>query len=161
MNQHTAPGLYGHEVVLFRTRTEIVTDKRLLIDGTTYAFDQIETVHVARLRYFVPLQFARLLALGGMILLGWMAFNSLRDQAFLGMSFFGLVAAGLGSFAFLSKIVIPTHSLRLQSDGKSIYFMYDNGPNYLRQVEQAIQRAAHQRRHYPPPDARRENTLLQ
>jgi hypothetical protein len=146
MNQHSAPVVHNHEVVLFRTRTEIVTDKRLLIDGTTYTFDQIEAVHVARLRYFVPFQIARLLALGGMILLGWLALNNLRDQAFLGMSFFGLVAVVLGSFTFFGKMIIPTHALRLQSDGKSVYFMYDNGPVYLREVEQAIQRAAIQRR---------------
>ncbi len=141
------PTFQGHgEVILYRTRTEILTDKRILLDGTNYTFDQIEAVDVVRLKYTIPFQILRLLALIGALACAWMAFGSFRDADFTGMVVPGIIAAVLGALTLISDSMIPSHAIRLKVHGKSVYIMHDNSRGYLKEVQAAIHRQMNQRR---------------
>jgi hypothetical protein len=135
---------YGHnEVVLYRTRTEILTDKRILLDGVTYTFDQIEAVDVVRLKHHIPFQIMRLIGFIAMFLCIWFTFASFRDSVFISTFIYGAAAVVLGIVTFMSATVIPSHAIRLTVGGKPVYMMYDTGVSYLRQVQEAIQRQMH------------------
>ena len=132
---------YGqNEAILYRTRTEILTDKRILLDGTAYAFNEIDAVDVVRLKHYIPFQIARLLGLIGTLILVWYAFGSFRDSALISMLIYGVMAIVLAMSTFLSSAVVPSHAIRLTLSGETVYMMHDVDVSYLNQVNEAILR---------------------
>ena len=138
--------LYGDERVLFRTHSEILTDRRVIARGVTYSFDQIEKVEVVPMPYYVPFQAARALALLAVALLVMSFFGVVGRDALPGDSFVHLIlAVPLSAFAIFAPWLIPTHTLRLRTESGKVTIIRGGEPDYLRTVADKVRDAMAQR----------------
>ncbi|MBN1562864.1 MAG: hypothetical protein JXA10_03435 [Anaerolineae bacterium] len=142
----TRPHYSGHnEAILYRTRTEILTDQRVLLDGTTYTFDQIDAVAVVRLRLYLPFQALRILGVIGAVAFAWLTLDSLCELAMISMLLYGLLAVGSGALTVVSTATVPTHAIRLTVGDKRVYMMHDTSASYLERINAAIQHQINRR----------------
>jgi hypothetical protein len=109
LNQRAQP-TFGNEVILFRTRTEILTDQRIIVRGNTFPLSQITRVYVRPARYYVPYFLARLVLIGLAILL-LLSFVQVVDSGVVpGNRNFHLFAGVLiGQTVAMTTWLVPTH----------------------------------------------------
>lgn len=129
MNQK-AETMFFSEPILFRTRTVILTDQRLFIDGTMVPLDKIAAVRPARPRYFLPLLAGRLLALAGILFLLLQTWTGWQDDAGLLATALPLGAAlVIGALLAWTLREIPSHVVRIETDRgwMNVMHVYDSG----------------------------------
>ncbi len=141
VSQQTPP--YASERILFRTRSEFLTDQRVIVDGEIYPLRSVEQVKVARLIYFWPLQATRLLA----ALLSWalildifgiVALNLPVDSVIMG----GVLVLLLAAFAYVVPGLVPTHVVQFETSRGTVRVFYSSDTDHLhgiaRNAEQAM-----------------------
>lgn len=150
MEQRNSP--YASEVILYRTRTEILTDQRIITGGMMVPLRTVSTAYVSPTRYFVPLQAARLIALLGAVLVA-LTLVGLVGSALTVFARVGylVVLALLGAFSVLAPQFMPTHMVVLQTSTGVKRFLYSHDPGHLQAVVDEINNAAAQVR---PPEQR-------
>ncbi len=142
LNSKVRP-VVGHEVVLFRTRSEILTDQRIIIRGNTYPLRVIAKIQVQTAWYYAPFLVTRLLMMLVAILLILNFLNVVGPDVVPGNPnvnmFMGVVLSLL--LAFVTWIV-PTYDLKMQAaTGEREIFMRGHDPEYLREVKAKIENA--------------------
>jgi len=137
MEQRNSP--YASEVILYRTRTEILTDQRIIAGGAMIPLRTVATANVSPTRYFVPLQAARLVALLVAVVLAL----SLAGLVGSTLTTFGrlgylIVLLFLGAFSVLAPQFMPTHMIVLQTSTGAKRFLYSHDPGHLHSVVDEI-----------------------
>jgi hypothetical protein len=142
LNSKVKP-VVGHEVVLFRTRSEILTDQRIIIRGNTYPLRVIAKIQVQPAWYYAPFLLTRLLLVPVAILPILNFLNVVGSDVVPGNPnvnmFMGVVLSLLLAFA---TWIVPTYDLRMQAaTGESEIIMRGHDPEYLREVKAKIENA--------------------
>jgi len=139
----TQPQPNSTEVILYRTRTDILTDRRIIVDGTTYPLGTVVSIKVMPTRFYVPFQGMRLLALVGAIFFGLSLAGPVGSDTVPGSTAVRLIAAAaLFGFAVMSPWVVPTHKLRLRLSEQKVDMMYSSEVDHLRTIAGKINEAA-------------------
>ena len=143
VTQQTPPS--ASERILFRTRSEFLTDQRIIVEGEIYPLGSVEQVKVARLIYFWPLQALRLAALllaGALIfdISGLVALNLPVDSVIIG----GVLVLMLAALVYMAPGLVPTHVLQFTTSRGRVRLFYSSDTDHLhsiaRKVEQAMAR---------------------
>ncbi len=121
--------LDGHERVLYRTHTVILTDKRIVVDGNTYPLWQIEAIHTTRARYHLPLLAVRL-AVVALLAVGLATSDGLYVR-------FGFLLV-MGALLFGVMYLVPTHVLQIDTPGGRVRVMSSGDTGYLKDVAAQI-----------------------
>lgn len=130
------------EPILFRTRTVILTDQRLFIDGTMVPLEDITAVRTARPGYFWPLLLGRLLGVGGIVCLLVLFREQITNDAGILMLALPIAAAVLlGALVFWSLREIPTHVVQIETGASRINVMHVYETGRARLVAQKIRDA--------------------
>ena len=126
--------LDGHETVLYRTHTVILTDKRIVVDGYTYPLDKVTSVTTRRTTYYLPLIFFRAfillasIALFIVILMGTSEVSSITQIVELALP---LV---IGSILLAIMFSMPTHVIWLESGWGNVNVLGGGDRRYLDSV---------------------------
>jgi hypothetical protein len=137
----------GHEIVLFRTHSEILTDQRIIVRGNTYPLDQITGAYVRPVWYYVPFVVARLVMVAAAVLLV-VSFLEVVGGVVPGARQFHLLGAVLLGFVVaMITWLVPTRALWIKTvSGHKEIVMWGVDAGYLRNVRDKIMAAARSQR---------------
>ncbi len=133
MDQRHSP--YASEVILYRTRTEILTDQRIIAHGTMTPLRAISSVRVASTWYYIPLQAGRLVALpvGAVLLLSLLGLTGPAPGTMTRLAYLCLLLVAGGFVAFAPQIM-PTHMIVLHTPAGRVRFLYSHDRGHLQSV---------------------------
>jgi hypothetical protein len=141
---HISQPASGSEIILYRTHSEILTDRRLLVRGDTYRLDQIARVYVRPAGFYVPFLLVRLaLLLATVVLLA--SFVQVAQVDFVpGNHNIHLFAGALsGLIVVFTTWIVPTWVLWMRTTtGQRQIIMRSGDAGYLRDVRGKIENAA-------------------
>jgi hypothetical protein len=128
--QQTPP--YASEKILFRTRSEFLTDQRVIVDGEIYPLAAIKRARVVRLLYFWPIQFLRLAALALTVALildisGLVALHLPVTSVIVG----GVLVLLLAGCAYVAPDIVPMYALQLDVPRGKVRFLYSSDADHL------------------------------
>jgi predicted membrane protein len=133
----------GHEVVLFRTRSEILTDQRIIIRGNIFPLSAISEIRVQMAWYYAPFLLVRLLLLPLAILLILSFLHVVGRDVVPGNSnlhLFGGVVLGL--LLIVATWLVPMYTLKVKAKtGETETMMHHHDASYLREVKAKIEDA--------------------
>ncbi len=142
MHAQTPP--YASEVILYRTRTDILSDLRFIVNGQTYPLQKIQSARVVAVWYYWPLQALRVLMLAAAVavilsLAEVLSLGALPDSLVLRAG----IAALLIVMAYGATQVIPTYRIRLKMDNHhAISVMLSHDQQDLKAIAAKINQAA-------------------
>jgi hypothetical protein len=141
MQAQTPP--YASEVILYRTRTDILSDLRFIVNGQTYPLSKVQSARVVSAWYYWPLQALRGLMLAAALavvlsLIGVISASLLPDNLLIRVG----IAALLAASAYGVTQVIPTHRIRFKMDNRSISVMLSHDKEDLKAIAAKINQAA-------------------
>ncbi|MBI5961270.1 MAG: hypothetical protein HY866_21205 [Chloroflexi bacterium] len=140
MQRSTPP--YASEIILYRTRSDILSDLRFIVDGTTYPLSKIQSARVSMLWYYLPLQLVRLLTLIAAAAILGHTFGVVKIDPLPDSMLITLVGiAGLLTFALPISQMIPTHVIRLKLDAGQVKVMSSSDVRHLKEVAEKINQA--------------------
>jgi hypothetical protein len=134
--------LDGHEIILYRTHDLMLTDKRVVVEGYTYPLGVVNAVKTRRVRYYLPLQLFRLLALAAVVLVAGNLVQTVQDNLFstaVIVRFVGVIAAA-GLFYVLVWLT-PTHTIQIKSEWGDVNALSSGNVRHLRALERKIRTA--------------------
>jgi hypothetical protein len=142
LNSKAKP-VMGQEVVLFRTRSEILTDQRIIIRGNIYPLSEISEIRVQMAWYYAPFLLARLLLLPLAILLILSFLHVVGRDVLPGNPNLHLFAGVvLGLLLIFVTWIVPTYDLKVKATtGETEIMMYHHDAGYLREVKVKIEDA--------------------
>jgi hypothetical protein len=142
LNSKVRP-VVGHEVVLFRTRSEILTDQRIIIRGNIYPLSVIATIQVRFAWYYLPFLLVRLLLLPAAILMILSFLHIVGHDIVPGNPNLNLLGgAVLGLLLVFVTWLVPTHDLKVTAaTGETEIMMRRHDAGYLREVKAKIEEA--------------------
>ncbi len=113
----TRIGPYADERILYRTRDDILTDRRLITGGATYPLATLSAVRVVPTRLYVPVQAGRAIGLFlGTVLLVFVLAGGLGEVALpLHPALYFLAALPCVLFALTAGWLLPIFALQLQT----------------------------------------------
>jgi len=131
------------ENILYRTRTVILTERRIIAHGDTYPLQRVTSVRTERAWYYVPLQGLRLLS----VLFILVCTGSFASHLTSGLSFTGtllplLLAVLIGLPLFLALRRVPGHVLHVELDSTALDVARSNNVRQLQAVAGTISEAA-------------------
>jgi len=137
---------YATEKILFRTRSEFLTDQRVIVDGEIYPLTVIKRARVVRLFYFWPIQLLRLLALAlavGLILdiAGLVALHLPVTSVIAG----GVLVLLLAGFVYVAPDIVPMYALQLDVPRGKVRFLYSSDAEHLHSIVRKLEQAMAQR----------------
>ena len=142
LNSKAKP-VVGHEVILFRTRSEILTDQRILIRGHIYPLGAIAKTQVQMAWYYVPFLLVRLVLLPIVVLLILNFLQVVGRDVVPGNPNLNLfIGVLLGLLLAVMTWVVPTHVLKVKAaTGETETMMHGRDAGYLREVKAKIEDA--------------------
>jgi hypothetical protein len=142
LNSKVKP-VVGHEVVLFRTRSEILTDQRILIRGHIYPLSAIAKIQVQKAWYYAPFLLVRLVLLPVAVLLILDFLHVAGGSVVPGNPNLNLfIGVLLGLLLTLVTWITPTHVLKVKAaTGETESMIYGRDAGYLRGVKTKIEDA--------------------
>ena len=144
LNSKVKP-VVGHEVILFRTRSEILTDQRIIIRGHIYPLNAIANIQVRFAWYYLPFLLVRVLLIPVAILMILSFFHVVGGDIVPGNPNLNLLGgAVLGILLAIVTWLVPTHDLKVTAaTGESDIMMRHHDAGYLREVKAKIEQAIH------------------
>jgi hypothetical protein len=137
----------GHEIVLFRTHSEILTDRRIIVRGSTYPLDQVARAYVRPAWYYAPFVVGRLLMVALTILLLLSSLNVVEDVVPGNPRFHLPGAILIGLAVVMMTWLVPTRVLLIKTvAGHKETVMRGVDAGYLREVRDKIAAAVRSRR---------------
>ena len=131
------------ENILYRTRTVILTERRLIAHGNTYPLQRVTAVRTKRAWYYVPLQGLRLLLVLFLLLCIGSFMRHLTSDFSLPARLFPLLLAALvGLPLFLVLRRVPGHVVQVELDSTALEVVRSNDLRRLRAVAGVISEAA-------------------
>jgi len=142
LNSKAKP-VVGHEVVLFRTRNEILTDRRIIIRGNIYPLNAVSEIRVEMAWYYAPFLLVRLLLVPLAILLVLSYLHVVgRDMMPGNPNLHLLMGVALGLLLAFVTWIVPTHDLKVKATtGETDIMMHHHDTGYLREVKTKIEDA--------------------
>lgn len=140
---HSQNPPFASEVILYRTRTDILSDYRFIVNGATYPLDKIQSAQVVPVRYYIPLQVSRLLAVLAAAFLLLSVAGVVGEDLIPGGNALQLVAALIpGGFAALAGQAVPTHAIQLKLDKQQVNVMPSSDKEDLKFIALKVNEAA-------------------
>jgi hypothetical protein len=130
------------ENILYRTRTVILTERRIIAYGDNYPLQRIMAVRTKRARYYVPLQVLRLLSILFMLLCIGSSARLTGELSIPVRPPLLLLAAFIGLSLFLALRRVPGHVVEVELDSTALNVIRSNNVRQLRAVAVAISDAA-------------------
>jgi len=139
---------YADERILYRTRDDILTDRRLITGGATYLLAELSAVRVAPTRLYVPVQAGRAVGLFlGTVLLVFAAAGWLGGVALpLNPLLYFLLALPCLLAALTAAWLLPIFALQLHARGGRELVMRSSDFETLRAFALRIHALIQQRR---------------
>jgi hypothetical protein len=142
-----------HEVVLFRTHAEILTDQRIIVRGESYPLARVERAYVRAVWYYAPFLLARLLIVlvAALFLLSYM--GVVDPDPLPGSRSLHLLGGVLGVVVVaLLTWLVPTHTLWiLTQSGEQCRVLRSTHAGHLRDVRAQIEAAKRARQEVTRP----------
>jgi hypothetical protein len=144
LNSKAKP-VMGHEVILFRTRSEILTDRRIIIRGHIFPLSEISEIRVRMAWYYAPFLLVRLLLLPLAVLLLLSFLHVVGGDVMPGNPNLHLFAGVLlGLLLIVVTWIVPTYDLKVKATtGETEIMLYHHDAGYLREVKVKIEDAIH------------------
>lgn len=139
---------YADERILYRTRDDILTDRRFITGGATYALADLRAVRVVPTRLYVPVQAGRAIGLFlGTVLLvfalaGWIGEVALPLNPLV----YFVIALPCLLFALTAAWLLPLFALQLHMGGGRLLVMRSSDFETLRSFAMRIHALIQQRR---------------
>lgn len=139
---------YADERILYRTRDDILTDRRFITGGMTYPLADLRAVRVVPTRLYVPVQAGRAIGLFlGTVLLvfalaGWLGEVALPLNPWV----YFLIALPCMLFALTAAWLLPIFALQLHTGGSRRLVMRSSDFETLRSFAVHIHALIQQRR---------------
>jgi hypothetical protein len=131
------------ENILYRTRTIILTERRIIARGDNYSLQRITAVRTKRTWYYVPLQVLRLLSVLGILVgIGLFARHTTSDLSLTDRLLPLLLAALVGLPLFLALRWVPGHVVQVELDSTAFEVARSNDVRQLRAVAGTFSEAA-------------------
>jgi hypothetical protein len=129
------PSPYAAEIILYRTRTDILTDRRIIANDTILPLSAISKVHVSPTRFHMPLQVARLLALLAALALASVVAGLTGPAPTLRARLVTLILmVGAGAFVALAPRYVPTHRITMHTQRGVVHCCHSHDLAHLRDV---------------------------